>query len=118
LIHFHYVLPVAGAGGGAGTEQIKFDLSFCPSENGGAFGTPDTSGTTGAIDVNAMAADDLQINSIHTISGTNLKISDTIICHIKRDVGVANDYANAIYVIEVDAHYQVDTMGSRQEFTK
>jgi hypothetical protein len=118
LIHFHYVLPVAGAGGGAGTEQIKFDLSFCPSENGGAFGTPDTSGTTGAIDVNAMAADDLQINSIHTISGTNLKVSDTIICSIKRDVSVANDYANAIYVIEVDAHYQVDTMGSRQEFIK
>jgi hypothetical protein len=115
LIHFHYVLPVAGSG--VGVENIKFDLSFCPAYNNGVFGTPDTTGTV-TVDVQNVAADDMQLSALHTITGTNLKISDTILCNIKRDTGVANPYGQDIYMIEVDAHYQVDTIGSRQQFIK
>jgi hypothetical protein len=113
--HFHYVLPVAGSA--SGVENVKFDLSFCASEGGGAFGSPDTTGTT-TFDVQNTAVDDLEIQALHTITGTNLKVSDTLICHLKRDTSVATPYGNPVYVIEVDFHYQKDTMGSRQEFTK
>ena len=44
--------------------------------------------------------------------------SDTVWDDERVPVSVANDYANDAYLIEVDFHYQMDTLGSVSELSK
>jgi hypothetical protein len=54
-----------------------------------------------------------------TISGVGKTISSVILCSIQRLGNVlADNYNNEIYLVSGDFHYQVDTMGSRQQVIK
>lgn len=62
--------------------------------------------------------DDHMLDSIATITGTSKNVSSMLICSLTRDVSVANDYADNAYLVEVDSHFQIDTIGSRQMTSK
>jgi hypothetical protein len=54
-----------------------------------------------------------------TISGTGKLISSVLLCSISRlGADLSDNYNNNIYLVSGDIHYQVDTMGSRQQLTK
>lgn len=59
------------------------------------------------------------ITSFGTIPGTNLGISSILICRVFRLAGSGSDtFDNETGLLGVDFHYQMDTDGSRTEYTK
>lgn len=115
--HLHWTIKTSGAGGGA--ENVKWDVTYSASSpTTPAESWPASSNGTTTVDVQDVTADDHLIDDIVTMDGTNYKISEVIICSLKRDTGVANNYGDEAYLVSMDVHYQVDTMGSRQELVK
>lgn len=59
------------------------------------------------------------ITSLPVISGSGIDISTIIVCRLFRNVTDANDtFANEVGLLSMDFHYEIDTEGSRSEFTK
>jgi len=114
--HIHIVTPVAGSGSGA--ENVKFDFTYSWADIGDAF--PDATTVIAIRDVQNDGADDHILMEIaDSIDGSGISgVSSMLICSLTRDVSVANNYDENIYLIEVDFHYQIDTIGSRTEMTK
>ena len=108
IAHIHWCLPIAGSGGGV--ENVKWDLTHSWSDIGGAI--PDSSALTITRDVQNIAANLHMLNNFTTISGSGKDKSSCLIISIKRDTTVANDYANDVYIIEFDIHYEVNRAGS------
>ena len=58
---------------------------------------------------------DFEINA----SGTGKKVSSILLCKVERDAGNASDtFSEDLYVIGVDFHIPLNTVGSRQEWVK
>jgi len=128
-IHFVAQMPHKYKAG----SDIYPHIHWCPdSTNGGnvywsfEYTIADINDTIGAstTDDIVVAADGTslkhQIDSFSTIDGTGLTISHMIICRLTRkSTSEATDTftGNACF-LEFDFHYEIDTMGSRQEFTK
>ena len=80
---------------------------------------PGESSQTVTVDVQNDVIHDHMYDDIGSdISGAGKTISSILICSLKRDTGVANDYASAAYLVEIDFHYEIDTIGSRTEAAK
>jgi len=108
--HIHAVLPKAGAG--SGVENIKFDFTYSWSNIDAVVPAETTVNTT--IDVQDYAAHTHYLITIKDIiAGVGKTISSVIICSLTRDVGVANNYEDDIYLVSLDFHYERDTNGSR-----
>jgi len=114
--HIHIILPIAGVG--AGAENVKFDLTHSWADIGAAM--PAETTVTVTRDVQSDVADIHYLMEIAAaIDGSGISgVSSMLICSLTRDVGVANNYNNDVYLVEVDFHYPIDTMGSRQGSTK
>lgn len=118
--HYHYTLPVAGAG--AGPENLKFDLTYSWAQgNAGANSVwPAATTISSTIDVQNMGADQHLLapigDLVNPVNGEN--VSDMLICSLTRDTSVANNYSSSVYLLEVDFHFIQDTLGSRETFTK
>jgi len=114
--HIHGILPTAG--GGAGAENLKFDFTYSWADIGDPM--PVETPVPKTIDVQNYDADTHYLFEIaETIDGSAISgVSSMLLCSLTRDTGVANNYGDDFYLIEVDFHYQKDTMGSRQESVK
>lgn len=113
--HIHYALPTAGAG--AGVENIKWDFTYSWSNIDDAI--PDATTVNKTFDVQAKSANTHYLGEIAgTISGTGKKVSSMLICSLMRDISVSDDYADVVYIMEVDFHFQVNTLGSSTETAK
>lgn len=106
--HIHWTIPTSGAGTGA--ENVKWDLTYSWSNIGGAI--PNSSSDTLTRDVQNITADTHIYNSFGTITGTGKDKSSCLIISLKRDTAVANDYAQAVYLIEFDIHYKRNRAGT------
>jgi len=118
--HIHWTIPVSG--GAAGAENVKWDFTSSASSAALAPSYETFPGATAhagvTVDVQNIAADSHIATEIATITGSGFEASEVIICSLKRDVSVGGDYGNAVYLVSLDLHYQIDTMGSRQEWVK
>lgn len=113
-VHIHWTIPTSGAGGGA--ENVKWDFTYSWANIGDSF--PAESSATVTVDVQNETADDHLYTDIVSITGTSKGISSMLICSLERDVSVANDYTDDAYLLEIDFHYKLDTVGSRKETEK
>ncbi len=52
------------------------------------------------------------------IDGTGKTISSVLLCRIKRVAAQTDNYASGIVILDFDVHYEIDTIGSRQELEK
>ena len=113
--HMHMTLPVAGSS--AGVENIKFDMTYSIANLADAF--PAESTLTITSDVQNTAADLHGLVPLGTIDGSAIDdISTMILCSLTRDVSVADNFTEDIYLLEIDIHYQRDSLGSDEEYTK
>lgn len=120
-VEFHIHWTISDDGGEGAAENVKWDFTWSASSPALAptfEQWPGESSATLTVDVANMDADDHIATEIVVMTGTNFKVSENIICSLKRDVGVASDYANEAYIVSLDVHYQKDTLGSRQEWVK
>jgi len=113
--HMHMTLPVAGSG--SGVENIKFDMTYCIANLSDAF--PAESTLTITADMQNELANLHGYVPLGTISGSTIDdVSTMILCSLTRDVSVANNFTEDVYLLEVDIHYQKDSLGSEQELSK
>jgi len=113
--HMHITLPVAGSA--SGVENIKFDMTYCAANLGDAF--PVESSLSITADVQNSAADLHGYVPLGTIDGSAIDdVSTMILCSLTRDVSVANNFTEDVYLLEVDIHYEIDSLGSETELSK
>jgi hypothetical protein len=111
LAHVHWSPSTAAAG------NVVWQMEYTKSSVNGTFGN--TTLLTGTADSTDSTQYKHLVATVGTISGTGMKISDVIICRIFRDPAHASDtYGADAFLHEIDFHFEVNTMGSRQEFIK
>jgi hypothetical protein len=118
--HIHWSPLTTGTTGNNG---VYWELEYTWANNGETF--PATTTLSGYEVVPALTGDLVAkrhyITKIGTsgISGSGKAISSMIICRIARLGDNVNDtYSGLAGALEVDFHYQIDTFGSREEYTK
>jgi len=109
--HIHTVHPDTGAG------NSIWHFTHSWADIGSDFPAETTVNKTIASPVDA---DKHQLNSFSsTISGAGAGVSSFLLCSLQREgTDGADTYDDVIYVVGIDFHYEVDTVGSRQIATK
>lgn len=69
---------------------------------------------TGALDKEHLVSN----FATYGLDGSGKEISSVLLCRFYRVAPASNDYADAIWGLEVDFHHQIDTCGSRGIVTK
>jgi hypothetical protein len=121
-VEFHIHWTIAASGAGAGVENVEwlFTSSACSPNVAATFESWPTATDHAAlvVDVQDITADNHMATEIATIDGTDFLSSEVIICSLQRNVDTSDDYGDAVYIVQLDLHYQIDTMGSRTEWAK
>lgn len=120
--HIHWGIKTAGAA----NEFVKWGLEYTWANIDAIFPTTTiiTSDASSASTATSSGDTTLLINkhyytNIGTITGTGKNISSMLICRLFRNSSHADDdLAQDAYSFEVDFHFEIDTIGSRQETVK
>lgn len=108
--HVHWAPSDANAG------DVTWCLEYTLAELEGTF--PGTT-TICVTDATETTAHKHQIASFAEIDGSAIdSVSAMINCRLYRDVDNGDDYGSDAFALEIDFHYEVDSFGSRTEFTK
>lgn len=114
--HFHLA---SDAVGGGGTARLVFAYAVAPFD---AECLAEVSVNLDITPVPGLGANGRAIVKAYepaTISGTGRKVGDTIRFTVTRTAGnPADTYTGNIYLLDAGLHYQSDTRGSAQKFTK
>jgi len=121
--HLHFTIDNSSPSA-TGTTQWGFEYTYAPY--GGSFPTPSSSATTIIYATYALNgttnAYQHMILQFPGISISTLNISSVFISRIFRcasnNATNPDTYSGGIYAIEIDAHVQSNTAGSRQQFVK
>ena len=99
------------------TGNVVWELDYAAITIGGTLSSVSTLTDTIAADGTAFKHQVSDIDDI--VSGTGLGISTLLICRFTRlgDDG-ADTFTGVAFAYEVDFHFQLDMMGSRQEYIK
>lgn len=113
--HVHWTPGARGNEENGATVGWKVDYSWANIDgNFGALATVDLSDTCDGTDHKHL------MTPSGTITGTSKEISSMLICNIKRtDTGTDDTWAGTAsgqlpMILEIDFHYEIDTLGSRQ----
>ena len=70
-------------------------------------------------DVGSGTVGDHQLTASGTLTGTSKTISSMVVCRISRDGGAGtDDFTGTAGLLEIDFHYEIDSLGSNLELTK
>ena len=108
--HVHWTVASTNAG------QVDWFLTYTWSNRFDSFPAETTitmPGTSSEVANQHLRTDDI------TMDGTGKKFSNMLVCRISRDGGQGNDtLVGDAGLLEVDFHYNADSLGSREEFVK
>lgn len=94
----------------------RWALTYTWTNIGDTVGAPATIYVNQAINGNA---DDHLLTEFAQLDGTGKSISSILVCTLTRNSSDAADtFDDDAYLMEFDFHYQMDTVGSRQELLK
>jgi hypothetical protein len=99
---------------GTDTGSVSWNLEYTVANIDGTFGN--TASLTGT-DSGDGTAFKHQLCELGTIDGSSLTLSAVLICRLWRDVS-ADDLSDLACAVSVDFHYQRDSPGSTEEYTK
>lgn len=114
--HIHWVPSENGA---SGPTVPRWGLQYSWINHGETHSSYTTVYGTTTVNSEVLVKDRMYITPLGTIAGTGRKISSMLICRIFRDGNDSSDnFAGKAGALEVDFHYQKNTVGSRQEYLK
>lgn len=98
--------------------DVAWKLTYAWGDVNEAF--PSESSETITDTNNTAAADIMNIAPFADIDATDKTLSGMLLCSLRRNSSNVLDTYNAkdARLLEVDFHYQLDTLGSQEEFTK
>lgn len=109
--HVHWAPSTAASGG------VTWVLEYTWANINGTFGSSSTMTFDDSTDSTALKHH-IAVNGTG-IDGSGKTLSSMLICRLYRDVSDANDdYGADAFLLEFDIHYELDTVGSRQETSK
>lgn len=116
--HVHWTTLI---GTPSGTDVV-WGFEYNIVKIGGTFSSTTTITTTNSV-ISAIGtpttARQHLISAFPDISGTNIDISSVIMCRLYRKAGDSNDtFGNQVFLLGFDFHYEIDTEGSRSQYTK
>ena len=116
--HVHW-MPVANGSAG---ETVSWGLEYSLSELGATFGnTTLIYGDTPYPD-ETLVADRHYLTELGEIDGSSIdSVSAMLLCRVFRDTagnGGTDDYGDDAALLEIDFHYEIDTLGSSSEYIK
>jgi hypothetical protein len=118
-VHIHWTPGARGNEENGATVGWKIDYSWSSiGSNFGTMATLDLSDACDGTDHKHQMTDDV------VITGTGKGISSMLLCNIKRtDTGADDTWSSAVsgqlpLLLEVDFHFEIDTVGSRQRTSK
>lgn len=121
-LHLH-VIP--SANGSAGNEDVEFEIQYQWVNINGSYSTSTNTtvkDATTKFRVGASDANKHLLWDFADISGSGKNISSDLMVQIKRVTKTADrsadNYTGKVYLRFVDVHYEIDTLGSRQETAK
>lgn len=107
--HIHWAPVNANAG------NVKWNLEYSVASKDSAFAVATTISCTDAN----LGANTHHVVEFSAISGTGRKVGDVIAFRLYRDPADASDtYASDAILLSLGIHYQVDSTGSVNKFTK
>jgi hypothetical protein len=113
-LHVHTVAPDDTAG------DVRWQLTYSWADIGSDFPAETTTLATQTIALNS--ADEHQyfeVDDAVSSASAEAGVSGILICSLTRlGSDGADTYSNAIYLIALDFHFEIDTIGSRQEVVK
>lgn len=111
--HIHYTLPSDSA-----ADRIKFQLDVAAAGANEDFAVP--AGSPYSAEYVLVGNESARHNKfeVASIPAVNTTVSTIYACRLTRVAAAADDYASEVYLIFADCHYQKDTVGSIQEFSK
>lgn len=113
--HIHFMTPTDGS---ATPDQFQFQLDVIAAPINGNWAVPTGSPFTAEHIIAADYTNSHKLFDIATIPAVNTTTSTIYKCKLTRIAASANEYAGEVYVQFIDSHYQIDTIGSRQETSK
>jgi hypothetical protein len=111
--HFHYTTPTDGTG-----DKFKFQLDVIAAAVDGTWAVPTGSPFTTEVSMSADLSGAHKKAEIADIPAVNTTLSTIYKCKFTRIAATADEYAGEVYIHYTDSHYQKNTMGSRQEYSK
>lgn len=101
-----------------GTNTVQWGLEYSWGNVGATIGASTIiTGNTPIAAVGSVDAYKHAVTPLGTISGLNKNLSSLLICRLFRDAG-SDSYGADAALFEIDFHYQIDSDGSRGQFTK
>lgn len=117
--HVHFYTEDLTAG------NVVWKLEYIWNQPNKKIGLTTIESRTIAVDTTGEDGEPIQMvrnvpeNGISAPFGGNEDVSSTLICRLYRDGLDSNDtYPGKVYLHEFDAHFEIDTMGSRQTLIK
>jgi len=108
--HVHWTPTDANAG------DVVWQLEYTWQNINGTFGASTTITVTDSTNTTAW---EHLVASFSAITGTNMDISSILVCRLFRDPAHGSDtYTSDAAFLEIDFHFEIDTIGSRQPFVK
>lgn len=110
-IHIHWA-PINGNAG-----NVKWSVDYFWLNTGDAAAGPTTI-TTGDVAVPGVAWKSVYSDLTPVLAGAGKKISSCIVFRVFRAAADAAEYGSRAAIIEVDAHFPMDSLGSAAEAAK
>lgn len=103
-----------------GSTNVAWSLEYTWTNVGDTFGdTTILTGNTPIASVGTVSAYEHAITALGTIDATGKTLSSMLVCRVYRDGDAGIDtYSTDAGLLEIDFHYQIDSDGSREQFTK
>ncbi len=108
--HVHWTIK----NGNLGTDTVTWGLEYSWQKIGQVFGATKTSSGTNLLSVNSGLNYEHLLTPLEPISGSGMNLSSMLVCRLTRSSGTYGPAG----LLEIDFHYQIDSDGSNQEFTK
>jgi hypothetical protein len=107
--HVHWSPSDGNAG------NVTWKLEYTWANIDGTFGNTSTVSVTDSTDSTSHKH---LVANMTAISGAGKTISSMLQCRLYRDVSDGDDYASDAFLHEIDFHFELDTIGSREISTK
>lgn len=113
--HLHWIAPESGAAG----EKVAWNLEYTWTNIGETFGDTTTIEGSTSLPNETISAYKHYITELGIIDATGKTFSSMLVCRIcRRTTSTDDTYTDFAGLLEFDLHYQVDSLGSVEEYTK
>lgn len=111
--HVHWFPNANGAAG----KFVRWGLEYTWQSIGSVFQNTTIIYTNSTIPADAsLVANKPYLSDFASISGTGQTFSSMLLCRIFRDAG-NDDYAGEAGMLEIDFHFQIDSLGTNNEYS-